>query len=447
MTEGHLLHDTDENRRLQRKLARKALAHLRSTGKKKHYRLPGFKSVLKNIPAEENDENLVDGSSGASSEERDEKLSEESDNEEKTEVKEDPSLQANMELEERKITIEIPEVLKKHLENDHYYINKRKRLVKLPCQTNIIAILESYVKYFAINAGFSAERPRHHHAVQHENTEMHYTPVEKNVNLCKEMVDGLRITFDYTLPLLLLYPHERAQYKNVNSSEFFLPMKESAANTNWSQELSSSLPLLNLSTLQSAENQPTPGEPAASKRCSAELEALQSLRHCTLHSANCDRLSESITSSQPKCLQQDTSSSMSLHLEEKTPMHSRSSLPDLLTPSKKESTVFPGFEGKRTKEINKVLSWKLVPSNYPPGDQLPPPSYIYGAQHLLRLFVKLPEILGNMSFSAKHLKALLKHFDLFLRYLEEYHDEFFPESAYIPACEALYSTKNPRTIY
>ncbi|ELV11196.1 Male-specific lethal 3 like protein [Tupaia chinensis] len=286
----------------------------RSTGKKKHYRLPGFKSVLKNIPAEENDENLVDGSSGASSEERDEKLSEESDNEEKTEV-----------------------------------------LVKLPCQTNIIAILESYVKYFAINAGFSAERPRHHHAVQHENTEMHYTPVEKNVNLCKEMVDGLRITFDYTLPLLLLYPHERAQYKNVNSSEFFLPMKESAANTNWeqihcplsalssqmplekpsrfcegsarwlhvmfflfsrSQELSSSLPLLNLSTLQSAENQPTPGEPAASKRCSAELEALQSLRHCTLHSANCDRLSESITSSQPKCLQQDTSSSMSLHLEE-----------------------------------------------------------------------------------------------------------------------------------
>ena len=30
--------------------------------------------------------------------------------------------------------------------------------------------------------------------------------------------------------------------------------------------------------------------------------------------------------------------------------------------------------------------------------------------------VKLPEILGKMSFSEKNLKALLKHFDLFLRY-------------------------------
>lgn len=32
--------------------------------------------------------------------------------------------------------------------------------------------------------------------------------------------------------------------------------------------------------------------------------------------------------------------------------------------------------------------------------------------------VKLPEILGKMSFSEKNLKALLKHFDLFLRYFK-----------------------------
>lgn len=109
--------------------------------------------------------------------------------------------------------------------------------------------------------------------------------------------------------------------------------------------------------------------------------------------------------------------------------------------------VFAGFEGRRTNEINEVLSWKLVPDSYPPGDHPPPPSYIYGAQHLLRLFVKLPEILGKMSFSEKNLKALLKHFDLFLRCLAEYHDDFFPESAYVAACEAHYSTKNPRAIY
>uniref|UniRef100_A0A8C5V5Z1 MSL complex subunit 3 n=2 Tax=Microcebus murinus TaxID=30608 RepID=A0A8C5V5Z1_MICMU len=367
-------------------------------------------------------------------------------------TKEEPELQTKREMEERTITIEIPEVLKKQLEDDCYYINRRKRLVKLPCQTNIITILESYVKHFAINAAFSAhERPRHHHVMPHANMNVHYIPAEKNVDLCKEMVDGLRITFDYTLPLVLLYPYEQTQYKKVTSSKFFLPIKESATNTSRSQEeLSPSPPLLNPSTPQSTESQQTTGEPATPKRRKAEPEALQSLRRSTRHTANCDRLSESSASPQPKRRQQDTSASMPklfLHLEKKTPVHSRSSSPIPLTPSKEGSAVFAGFEGRRTNEINEVLSWKLVPDNYPPGDQPPPPSYIYGAQHLLRLFVKLPEILGKMSFSEKNLKALLKHFDLFLRFLAEYHDDFFPESAYVAACEAHYSTKNPRAIY
>ncbi|XP_027970844.1 male-specific lethal 3 homolog isoform X2 [Eumetopias jubatus] len=401
--EDHVLRDTDENRRLQRKLARKAVARLRSTGrKKKRCRLPGVDSVLKSLPVEEkdeNDENSISSSSDDSSEEKDEEISEESDIEEKTEVKEEPELHTKREMEERTITIEIPEVLKKKLEDDCYYINRRKRLVKLPCQTNIITILESYVKHFAINAAFSAnERPRHHHAMPHANMNVHYIPAEK---------------------------------KNQ-------------------EELSPSPPLLNPSTPQSTESQPTTGEPATPKRRKAEPEALQSLRRSTRHSANCDRLSESSASPQPKRRQQDTSASMPklfLHLEKKTPVHSRSSSPVPLTPSKEGSTVFAGFEGRRTNEINEVLSWKLVPDSYPPGDQLPPPSYIYGAQHLLRLFVKLPEILGKMSFSEKNLKALLKHFDLFLRFLAEYHDDFFPESAYVAACEAHYSTKNPRAIY
>ncbi|XP_070460543.1 MSL complex subunit 3 isoform X1 [Equus przewalskii] len=393
--EDHVLRDTDENRRLQRKLARKAVARLRSTGRKrKRRRLPGVDSVLKSLPVEEkdeNDENSISSSSGDSSEEKDEEISEESDIEEKTEVKEEPELHRKREMEERTITIEIPEVLKKKLEDDCYYINRRKRLVKLPCQTNIITILESYVKHFAINAAFSAnERPRHHHAMPHANMNVHYVPAEKNVDLCKEMVDGLRITFDYTLPLVLLYPYEQVQYKKVTSSKFFLPIKESATNTNRNQEeLSPSPPLLNPSTPQSTESQPAT----------------------------------------------------------ETPVHSRSSSPAPLTPSKEGSAVFATFEGRRTNEINEVLSWKLVPDSYPPGDQPPPPSYIYGAQHLLRLFVKLPEILGKMSFSEKNLKALLKHFDLFLRFLAEYHDDFFPESAYVAACEAHYSTKNPRAIY
>ncbi|XP_006892428.1 PREDICTED: male-specific lethal 3 homolog isoform X3 [Elephantulus edwardii] len=451
--EDHVLGDTDENRRLQRKLARKAVARLRKGNKKKHCRLPGVDSVLKSLPVEEKDENAENGASSKdSSEETDKEISEESDTIEKTEEKKKPELHTRKEMEERTISIEIPEVLKKKLEDDCYYINRRKRLVKLPCQTNIITILESYVKHFAINAAFSAnERPRHHHMIPHANVNAHYIPAEKNVDLCKEMVDGLRITFDYTLPLVLLYPYEQAQYKKVTSSKFFLPIKESATSTSRNQEeLSPSPPLLNPSTPQSTESQPTTGEVSTPKRRKAEPEALQSLRRSTRHSSNCDRLSESSASPQPKRRAQDTSASMPklfLHLEKKTPVHSGSSSPIPVTPSKEASAAFAGFEGRRNNEINEVLSWKLVPDSFPPGDQPPPPSYIYGSQHLLRLFVKLPEILGKMSFSEKNLKALLKHFDLFLRFLAEYHDDFFPESAYVAACEAHYTTKNPRAVY
>lgn len=39
---------------------------------------------------------------------------------------------------------------------------------------------------------------------------------------------------------------------------------------------------------------------------------------------------------------------------EETPVHSRSSSPVPLTPSKEGSAVFAGFEGRRTNEINEV---------------------------------------------------------------------------------------------
>lgn len=40
------------------------------------------------------------------------------------------------------------------------------------------------------------------------------------------MVDGLRITFDFTLPMILLYPCEQAQFKKVSSSRLFLTIND-----------------------------------------------------------------------------------------------------------------------------------------------------------------------------------------------------------------------------
>lgn len=61
--------------------------------------------------------------------------------------------------------------------------------------------------------------------------------------------------------------------------------------------------------------------------------------------------------------------------------------------------------------------------------------------------MKLPEILGKMQIPERNLRALVKHLELFLRFLAEFHEDFFPESAYVSASEAHYSMKQPRPIY
>ncbi|XP_078088554.1 MSL complex subunit 3-like isoform X2 [Mustelus asterias] len=433
--------------------------------KKRRCRLPGVDSVLKSLPVDEKEEKDENSLSATSNDEVDDdddedndidgtdeeslECEDDSEPEEIIEMKDDQETCSKKEMEEKSINIEIPEILKKKLEDDCYYINKRKKLVKLPCQTNIINILESYVKHFAINAAFSAnERSRHHQSNSQIPMNPHYIPPEKNVELCKEMVDGLRITFDFTLPMILLYQYEHAQFKKVTSSKFFVPIKETLSHVRAQKEHSPSPPpLLNPSTPQSTDSQPLSGDPATPKRRKIDPESVQSLRRSTRHASGCDRLSESSASPQSKRRFYESAAQMPrllLHLEKKTPVHSGSSSPVTLTPSKEGAAV---FDRRRSNELNEVLSWKMMPDNYPLIEQPPAPSYIYGAQHLLRLFVKLPELLGKMQITDRNLKVLVKHLALFLRFLAEYQEDFFPESAYVAASEAYYCTKRPQAIY
>ncbi|XP_048396312.1 male-specific lethal 3 homolog isoform X4 [Stegostoma tigrinum] len=411
--EDHVLRDTDENRRLQRKLAKKAVARMKNKGKKKRRcRLPGVDSVLKSLPAdekEENDENSLSATSNDDVDDDDDddndidgtddeslECEDDSEPEEIIEMKDDQETCSKKEMEEKTINIEIPDILKKKLEDDCYYINKRKKLVKLPCQTNIINILESYVKHFAINAAFSAnERCRHHQSNSQIPMNPHYIPPEKK------------------------------------------PQKEHSP---------SPPPLLNPSTPQSTDSQPLSGDPATPKRRKIDPESVQSLRRSARHASGCDRLSESSASPQSKRRFYESAQMprLLLHLEKKTPVHSGSSSPVTLTPSKEGVAL---FDRRRSNELNEVLSWKMMPDNYPLIEQPPAPSYIYGAHHLLRLFVKLPELLGKMQITDRNLKVLVKHLELFLRFLAEYQEDFFSESAYVAASEAYYCTKRPQAIY
>ena len=58
------------------------------------------------------------------------------------------------------------------------------------------------------------------------------------------------------------------------------------------------------------------------------------------------------------------------------------------------------------------------------------PSSIYGPIYLLRLFVKMPEILGRMKIPPKTSKILVKYLDSLLEYLESQPNLFTNESVY-----------------
>ncbi|XP_039550736.1 male-specific lethal 3 homolog isoform X2 [Pimephales promelas] len=477
--EDHVLRDSDNNRTLQRKLARKALARMRKKGwKKRRCRLPGVNPILKTLTEEEK-EKSDDASLISPSDDSDEDVSDQaslsesdsSDSEDLNNMREEQEPQTKRENEDKSITIniDIPDILKKKLEDDCYYINKRKKLVKLPCLTNVVNILESYVKHFTLNAAFSAnERYRHPQSSTQTNMSLHYMPPERNEELCKEMVDGLRITFDFTLPLILLYPNEQAQFKKISSSKFFQPITDSTACNSRNLRERSPSPGQNPSTPQSTDSQAALSEtscvpvimatPPKRRRCGyLDSDATQSLRRSTRNTSGGDRAAEaggggsSNASPQPKRRLTEVQTPLPkffLNLEKRTPVHSGSSSPLPLTPNKDYTGgLFSGLESQRNYELNEVLSWRLTPDNYPQSDQLPPPSYLYGSQHLLRLFVKLPEILRKMHIPEKNLRALVKHFELFLRFLAEFHEDFFPESAYVSATEAHYCMKQPRSVF
>lgn len=481
--EDHVLSDTEENRKLQRKLARKALGRMKKKAwAKRRRRQSGSKSSLKTLPKEEDSDDacLISSSDSTDADDSDPESSNSGDSafsEDINKMRVEPDINVKRECEEKAIHVDIniPDILKKKLEDDCFYINKRKKLVMVPCQTNVVHILESYVKHFAINKAFMAnERYRRQQSTNQNNVPQPVSP-EKSEDLCKEMVDGLRITFDFTLPMILLYPCEQAQFKKVSSSRLFLAINEnSPSSSNVPRERSPSPPVHNPPTPQSTDSQPalsdvstatptTAANPTPKRRRHPDMDCInfqnQSLRRSTRNTSGGDRPAEgssggggSATASpqlKRRIVDSPAQPKFFLNLERKTPVHSGSSSPLPLTPNKERCGPFYGLglESRRNNELNEVLSWKLTPDNYPMNDQPPPPSYLYGSQHLLRLFVKLPDILGKMQIPERNLRALIKHLEQFLRFLAEFHEDFFPESAYVSASEAHYSMKQPRPIY
>ncbi|KAK8758611.1 hypothetical protein V5799_003758 [Amblyomma americanum] len=124
---------------------------------------------------------------------------------------------SNDELEEiaAKFNIRIPKVLQTILENDYYSIKEEKKLIQLPCSPDVVDILEEYLKHYAAELTAKTTKPARCSFLRQPPVDL--SQVEARFALCKEAMDGLRVTFSHILLNSLLYNEEKHQHQLVTT--------------------------------------------------------------------------------------------------------------------------------------------------------------------------------------------------------------------------------------
>ncbi|XP_067134456.1 MSL complex subunit 3 isoform X2 [Centruroides vittatus] len=524
VSEDFILPDTEENRSLQKKLAEEAAQKLKGCRRRK---LPAIiKDSLKKKRSTENGKENISKESDDSSSDRESNQEEDG---------------------EKTVNITIPNTLKEILEHDCFLITQKNKLIKLPCEVNVVSVLEAYVKNLAVNL-LCASPPK---ASKHGSRACVIpADVEVNIQLCREVMDGLRVYFDFTLPHLLLYRQERKQYSTVTtvcrpvmnvkseavtedaiqtsqdtlSKDHQEPPSSLSENMSKNNNFPTTPPFSPssktrstrhrhgsivshqpLSTTENGLGSPntspkykilrnqhskdaiviSAGEkPAVSdKRVLRSTERLRSVMVTISTEASFGNTQEkecSETDTQTKCEPTDSQSSptrssrqstkntthhssyssFSANTSQASVSHNHSTVTsftqrvnpppplNILTisnfssssSSTNSSISSPTLSGavyhmaKASEVLSEVLSWRMLPSHI--YEHVPaPPSLLYGAQHLLRLFVKLPELIHRMNLPHRKLVPLLDYINNFLEYMAERKEELFFSSAYVDDTE------------
>ncbi|RZF39964.1 hypothetical protein LSTR_LSTR002367 [Laodelphax striatellus] len=404
VTEDFILKDTTENRQLQKELAEKA--QLTSTFKIHRggnwYKRDRKKQRSKlSIKGRES----LEAASAASKAEEEEAAAEEEGEGEEAPVApvchQDELSDSSVDAGPLPVTVPLSDNIRHLLENDYHLVTQSNKLLKLPAKPNVLTILENYVIDYAMNL-VSSNQEKSTRSSTHPPLSL--DAIRRNINLCKEVADGLRIYFDFTLRDFLLYNLERDQCNQMFFNLKIEPNSEAFSTTVKQEEIENGvLPNANACPISPVySDKEAPHSTDGSRR-----KSLRSHRTGGFEFTN-----GTSGKSAPLMKEENLDSTQSLNAN---------SVPQN-APARQETF------------ITQIMEWKLVPPNV--LKKLPlSPSQIYGATHLARLFVKLPELMPS-GMAEKKLDVCLRHFSSILKYLEA-HPEWFDESHYQENCGNL----------
>ncbi|KAL9971485.1 hypothetical protein ACROYT_G017653 [Oculina patagonica] len=312
--------------------------------------------------------------------------SKDSDGINKTEAKSISEVVESPELP--KVEIEIPSQLKLKLEDDCYFIKRKKKLVQLPRTPNVVQVLNDYFKHY-----------------------QDFYPGQ-STNLIKEVMDGLRIYFDFTLPTLLLYNFEREQYQIVMK----LTPHPAELKDGHQEEFNGKTPTEDKYGVVSSSTESSPIKQEFTNVFANQTETKEG-------EAKQERLLRRRAPRNPPA---------NLEASQSATVSSTSSSPECNAVTQKRKVI-------EIEDIQLNLPEAPLPASAFPSSPIPSslsvsthvmPSEIYGPEHLLRLFVKLPGLLARTDMPEKNLCVLLEQINTFLKYLAENSHTLFPEDVY-----------------
>ncbi|GFS12754.1 male-specific lethal 3 [Elysia marginata] len=476
--EHYLLRNTSENRELMKKLADAA----KKFSRKNSQRRRKINSILHQA-------------FGGAPPQFDDSETDETDDEAENNTAKKTSL----------IEFELPSSLKEHLENDFILINKRNKLTRVPAKPSVVEILESFMKTFCVNYLCDPSGGREKTRTSSSKHTLKCPP-DKCISLCKEFVDSLRIIFDFTLPIILLYAAEQEQYESASAKIKYQDLNPKEKEIGSSKDTSESKKLAPIKGKSSDRKKKLRQSRSPSPPSSAESEKTLDIppRRLTRQAAHFDFSPEQASSTgttrsktaiaASSSHQYHKASSKEDHPPAKItrrsvdsqdvgiskmdedqiiiPIASRTrrrshfdvvevseSLPVKQEPMSDadpepvaESLPGPsqvnGREGPRSAAgtesltlgsshgredaMDRILGWQLLPPDVKARGPVTP-SQVYGVVHLLRMFVKLPELLKKMQMKDVHLQIIIKFIHHCLQYLVDHQNNLINDQIYIKA--------------